>query len=99
MAEDDNTDYTSISDPEIVGGSLAGVVLVALIMGVTIWCWRKGKCSYCQRSTTVIEENEMYGAPADYDEYDKDAYDTKIVENNDYYYESWLIWNVCLWYE
>ena len=67
---------------EIVGGCVAGVVLVGLIMGVTIWCWKKGKC---KRSTTVVENNEMYGAPQTYYEYDKDAYDTKVVDNNNYY--------------
>ena len=35
----------------------------------------------------MIEENEMYGPPKDYYEYDKDAYNTKIVDNNDYYYD------------
>ena len=80
-----NDDSDDDDVPEIVGGSVAGVVLVALIMAVTIYFWRKGKC---RRSTTVVENNEMYGAPQTYDEYDKDAYDTKVVENNEYYYDT-----------
>ena len=65
---------------KIVGGSVADVVLLGLIMAVTIYCWRKGKC---ERITTVVENNEMYGAPQTYDEYDKDAYDTKVVDYNE----------------
>ena len=76
------SDFGTDSDiPEIVGSSVAGVVLVGLIMAVTIYFWKKGKC---ERSTTVVENNEMYGAAQTYDEYDKDAYDTKVVDNNDY---------------
>ena len=59
------TDISADTDthiPEIVGGSVAGVVLVGLIMAVTIYCRRKGKC---KRSTTVVENNEMYGATSD----------------------------------
>ena len=47
----------------------------------------------------MVENNEMYGARQTYDEYDKDAYDTKVVDNNDYYYESWLLRNKVFWYE
>ena len=72
---------------EIVGGCVAGVVLVGLIMGVTIWFWKKGKCSSCKINTTVVENNVMYGAPQTYYEYDKDAYDTKVVDNNEDYYD------------
>ena len=68
--------------PEIVGGSVAGLVLIIVIMAVAVWCRRK------QNSKVVIENNEMYGPPSDYDQYDKDAYDTKVLDNNDYYYES-----------
>ena len=68
--------------PEVVGGSVAGLVLIIVIMVVAVWCrWKKN-------SKVVIENNEMYGPPADYDQYDKDAYDTKVLDNNDYYYES-----------
>ena len=30
----------------------------------------------------------MYGATQDYDEYDKDDYDTKVIDDNYMYYES-----------
>ena len=30
----------------------------------------------------VVERNEMYGEPTDYYQYDKDAYDTKVVDTN-----------------
>ena len=71
---------------EIVGGSIAGLGLVIFTMVVTIYCWKKGKCPCCKNST-VVEENEMYGAPQDYDEYDKDDYDTKVIDDNYMYYE------------
>ena len=35
----------------------------------------------------MVEENEMYGPAQEYDQYDKDAYDTRVVDNNDDYYE------------
>ena len=73
---------------ELVGGSIAGLVLVIFTMTVTIWCWKKGKCPCCKRNFTVVEENEMYGAPQNYDEYDKDDYDTKVIDDNYMYYES-----------
>ena len=33
----------------------------------------------------VTEENEMYGVVKDHYQYEKDEYDTKIKENNEYY--------------
>ena len=33
----------------------------------------------------VTEENEMYGVVEDHYQYEKDEYDTKIKENNEYY--------------
>ena len=66
---------------------MAGLVLIISILAAAIWCLRKKKCFCCKRNATVIEKNEMYGAPKDYYEYDKDAYNTKVVDNNDYYYE------------
>ena len=56
-------------------------------MVITIYCCKKGKCSCCKNST-VVEENEMYGAPQDYDEYDKDNYQTKVIDDNYMYYDS-----------
>ena len=76
-----------VTTAEIVGGSIAGLVLVIFIMAATIWCWKRDKCSCCQ-SSTVVEENEMYGAAQDYDEYDKDDYDTKVIDDNYMYYDS-----------
>ena len=35
----------------------------------------------------TFENNVMYGAPQTYYEYDKDAYDTKVVDNNEDYYD------------
>ena len=35
-------------------------------------------CIYVQ----VVERNEMYGEPTDYYQYDKDAYDTRVVDTN-----------------
>ena len=81
----DETFVNQIS--EIVGGSIAGLVLVIFTMVITIYCCKKGKCSCCKNST-VVEENEMYGAPQDYDEYDKDNYQTKVIDDNYMYYDS-----------
>ena len=57
-------------------------MIIGLLI-VVIWCWRKGKC---QRNGTITEKNEMYGQAQDYEEYDKDDYDTRIVDSN-YMYE------------
>ena len=58
---------------------LIGVILAG------VWCWKQGKC---QRNREVVEENDMYGAPGDDYQYAKDQYETKMIENNDYYDES-----------
>ena len=68
--------------PLIVGLSAAGLVLVIVTIVIAICCWKK-KCS----DSAVVEENEMYGPAQEYDQYDKDAYDTRVVDNNDDYYE------------
>ena len=65
---------------------MSGIVFIIVIMIVTIWCWRSGKC--CKKNSTVIEKNEMYGPPTDYYQYDKDASDTKIVDDNSMYYDT-----------
>ena len=70
--------------PAIVGGSAAGLIVIIII--VTTWCFKTNKYTCCKRNSMVIEENEMYGKVTDYYQYDKDAYDTKIVDNN-YIYE------------
>ena len=80
LSKEDGTSTSSTHIAEIVGGSVAGLVLIIVIMAVAVWCKKN--------SRVVIENNEMYGPPADYDQYDKDAYDTKVLDNNDYYYES-----------
>ena len=67
----------------IAGVSTGGLLLIVAICAA-VWCWRSGTCS---RNTEVVEQNEAYGAPKDYYEYDKDAYDTKVVDNNEDYYE------------
>ena len=68
--------------PLIVGLSAAGLVLVIVTTVIAIFCWKK-KCS----DSAVVEVNEMYGPAQEYDQYDKDAYDTRVVDNNDDYYE------------
>ena len=65
---------------------MAGIVFIIVIMIVTIWCLRSGKC--CKKNSTVIEKNEMYGPTTDYYQYDKDASDTKIVDDNSMYYDT-----------
>ena len=67
----------------IVGGSAAGLVLIAVIL-VAVWCWKKGKC---QQNSSIVEMNSMYGAPEDDYQYAKDQYDTRVTDNNDYYDE------------
>ena len=71
----------------IAGVSTGGLLLIVAICAA-VWCWRSGHCApACSRNTEVVEQNEAYGAPKDYYEYDKDAYDTKVVDNNEDYYE------------
>ena len=68
--------------PLIAGLSSAGLVLFLVTIIIVFCCWKK-KCS----DSAVVEENEMYGPAQEYDQYDKDAYDTRVVDNNDDYYE------------
>ena len=56
-------------------GAMAGVEFVGLIVAVTIWCWVKGNCSSSKKGATVVENDEMYGAPQ------KDAFITRILMN------------------
>ena len=49
-----------------VGGSVAGIVVIALITTVVVWCWRTGKCRVNGNSVGV-DENEMYGREDYYD--------------------------------
>ena len=67
----------------IAGGSGVGAVVIVGLLIVVIWCWKKDKC---RRNGTITEKNEMYGQAQDYEEYDKDDYDTRIVDSN-YMYE------------
>ena len=71
-----------------VSVAAAGVVVLVIIVACSVWCWKTGKCCKCKKNESVIEKNEMYGRPVDYNQYDKDEYDTKAVDNNDYYYDN-----------
>ena len=71
--------------PVIVGCSVAAFVTIIIIIVALIICWKSGRCCKCKKNESVIEQNEMYGRPVDYSQYDKDEYDTKAVDNNDYY--------------
>ena len=63
-----------------VGGSVAGIVVIALITTVVVWCWRTGKCrDNCNLAS--VDENEMYGRE-DYYDYHQD---TMVADENDYY--------------
>ena len=62
---------------------MAGLVVISILV-ISLLLWRRGKC---RRNVTIEERNEMYGQAANYEEYDKDAYDTRVVDNN-YMYES-----------
>ena len=77
-------------DLEIVGISAACLVVLILIIAVIVW--KMGKCCcvcHCQKPPSeIVENNELYGAPADDYQYAKDQYNTKTVDNNDYYYDN-----------
>ena len=85
------------SDNDSEGGSVPTVLIAVVSTGglllivaicAAVWCRRSGNCApACSRNTEVVEQNEAYGAPKDYYQYDKDAYDTKVVDNNEDYYE------------
>ena len=85
------------SDNDSEGGSVPTVLIVVVSTGglllivaicAAVWCRRSGNCApACSSNTEVVEQNEAYGAPKDYYQYDKDAYDTKVVDNNEDYYE------------
>ena len=49
-----------------VGGSVAGIVVIALITTVVVWCWRTGKCRD-NSNLASVDENEMYGREDYYD--------------------------------
>ena len=78
-----NSDVDSLQVELVVGVSAAALVLAAIIIA-GVCCWQMDKCSCWRKDSEVMEENEMYGE-GDYAQYDKDAYDTKIVDDNDYY--------------
>ena len=69
---------------DLIAGVSAAALLIAAIIIAGVCCWKKDKCCCWRRDSEVVEENEMYGQ-GDYAQYDKDAYDTKIVDGNDYY--------------
>ena len=79
-----------IFDLEIAGISAACLVVLILIIAVIVW--KMGLCCcVCQcpkTSTEIVDLNELYGAPADDYQYAKDQYNTKTVDNNDYYYDN-----------
>ena len=80
----------SLLDLEIAGISAACLVVLILIIAVIVW--KMGLCCcvcHCQKtSTEIVELNELYGAPADDYQYAKDQYNTKTVDNNEYYYDN-----------
>ena len=70
---------------ELIAGLSAAVALVLIVSIISgVFCWKMDKCSCWRKDSEMVEENEMYGQ-GDYAQYDKDAYDTKIVDDNDYY--------------
>ena len=73
--------------PVIVGCSVAALLIIVIVAS-SLWCWKTGKCCKYKKNESVIEQNEMYGTPVDYNQYEHDAYDTKVVDNNDYYYDN-----------
>ena len=84
---DNDSEGGSVPAVLIAGVSTGGLLLIVAICAA-VWCWRSGHCApACSRNTEVVEQNEAYGAPKDYYEYDKDAYDTRVVDNNEDYYE------------
>ena len=72
----------------IVLSSATGLVVLVIIISGSFWCWKTGKCCEFKKNDSVIEQNEMYGTAVDYNQYEQDAYDTKVVDNNDYYYDN-----------
>ena len=86
------TSTSTFPVPLIAGVSSAGMIVLVIIAAGSLWCWKSGRCCKCKKNESVIEKNEsvienneMYGRPVDYSQYDKDEYDTKAVDNNDYY--------------
>lgn len=53
-----------------------------------VWCWRLGACACCRRESVISEDNELYGPPSDDDQYAMDSYNTRVVDNNECYYDS-----------
>ena len=51
------------SVPAIAGGSAAGFLVIAIIIIVGCWCWRRGKCP--RRNDENVEANEIYGGQED----------------------------------
>ena len=72
--------------PVIVGCSVAALLIIVIVAS-SLWCWKTGKCCKCKKNESVIENNEMYGTPV-YNKYEQDEYDTKVLDNNDYYYDN-----------
>ena len=84
---DNDSEGGSVSTVLIAVVSTGGLLLIVAICAA-VWCRRSGNCApACSSNTEVVEQNEAYGAPKDYYQYDKDAYDTKVVDNNEDYYE------------
>ena len=77
------TAATATSVTLIVGCSLGGFLLIVLSI-VIVSRLGIGKCVPFL-APAVTEENEMYGVVEDHYQYEKDEYDTKIKENNEYY--------------
>ena len=62
-----------------VGVSASTTMVMIVIAGVC--CWRSEKCRKYTSSTDVVEANPDYGD----DYYDKNNYDTKVVDECNYY--------------
>ena len=62
--EGDNVEKSSTNAvPAIAGGSAAGFLVIAIIIIVGCWCWRRGKCP--RRNDENVEANEIYGGQED----------------------------------
>ena len=75
-----NTHGTQDSDCPLEPASTEDPTMAAMIVIAGVFCWRLGKCRKYS-STDVVEANPDYGD----DYYDKNNYDTKVVDECNYY--------------
>ena len=76
--EDPNNSDKDIIPIDFIVGVSAAVILVIATAIVAVCCWKKNKCS---RETEVMEGNPDYGD----DYYDKDNYNTRVLDDCNYY--------------